>query len=62
MSNYAIKAGLINATGVDVSEFPKKVNLTNLKSDVDKLQIDKLENVPIHLNNLKIKIDKTRCW
>ena len=55
MSNYAIKAGLINATGVDVSKFLKKVNLTNLKSDVDKLQIDKLKNVPINLNNLKIK-------
>ena len=61
MSNYAIKAGLVNATGFDVSKCPKKVNLTNLKSDVDKLQIDKLKNVTINLNNLKIKIDKTIC-
>ena len=37
----------------------KKADLANLKSNVDKLDIDKLKNVPTNLNNLKInKIDE----
>ena len=36
----------------------KKTDLTHLKSDVDKLDIGKLKNVPSNLNNLKSKIDK----
>ena len=36
----------------------KKTDLANLKSDVDKLDIDKLKNVPTNLNNLKSKVDK----
>ena len=32
--------------------------LVNLKSDVDKLDIDKLKNVPSKLSNLKSKVDK----
>ena len=32
--------------------------LTNLKSNVDKLDTDKLENVPINLGNLNSKVDK----
>ena len=46
LSNYATKVDLKNAAGVDVSEFAKMADLTNLKSDVDKLGIDKLKNVP----------------
>ena len=46
LSNYATKAYFKNAVGVDTSKFAKKVDLANLKSDVDKLDIDKLENVP----------------
>ena len=41
MSNYVTKADLKNATGVDTSSFGKKVDLAHLKSDVDKLDIDK---------------------
>ena len=44
--NYATKTDLKNATGVDTSKFAEKVDLANLKSDVDKLDIDKLKNVP----------------
>ena len=33
----------------------KKTDLTNLISDVDKLSIEKLKNVPSILNNLKVK-------
>ena len=40
LSNYATKADLKNATG-----------LANLKSNVDKLDIYKLKNVPTDLSN-----------
>ena len=36
----------------------KKVDLASLKSNLNKLNIDKLKNVPINLNILKNKIDK----
>ena len=36
----------------------KNVDLANLKSNVDKLDIDKLKNVPTNLTNLKNKVDK----
>ena len=58
LSNYATKADLKNATGVDTSKFAKKVDLANLKSNVDKLVIDELKNVPSNLINLKSKVDK----
>ena len=45
-------------TGVDTSKFVKKVDLINLKSNVDKLDINKLKDVPTDLSNLKIKVDK----
>ena len=35
LSNYATKADLKNATGVDKSKFFKKVDLAKLKSDED---------------------------
>ena len=46
LSNYATKADLKNATGVVVSSFARKTYLASLKSNVDKLDIDKLKNVP----------------
>ena len=66
LSNYATKADLKNATkadlknatGVDTSKFAKRVDLPNLKSSVDKLDIDKLKNVPTNLSNLQSKVDK----
>ena len=58
LSNYATKADLKNATGVDTSKFAKNVDLASLKSEVDKLDIDKLEKVPTGLNSLKSKEDK----
>ena len=33
-------------------------NLASLKSNVDKLDIDELKNVPTNLSNLKSKVDK----
>ena len=58
MSNYATKLDLENATDLDPSGFAKKIDLVNLKSDVDKLDIDKLKNVLSNLSNLKNKVDK----
>ena len=58
MSNHATKRGLKNAAGIDLSSFAKKVDLANLNSYVDKLDIDKLKNLPTNLNNLKNKADK----
>ena len=36
LPNYATKADLKNATGVDTSKIAKKIDLANLKSNVDK--------------------------
>ena len=54
-SNYAIKTDLKNATGVVISDFAKKIDLADLKSHVDKLEIDKLKNMPRNLHNLERK-------
>ena len=51
MSNYATNVDLKNASGVDTSDFAKKTNLANLKSDVDILDIDKFKNVPSSLGS-----------
>ena len=53
LSNYATKTDLKNATGIDTSSFAKNVDLANLKSNVGKLDIDKLKNIPTNLKNLK---------
>ena len=45
LPNYATKADLKNATGVDILDFAKKVDLATSKSDVDELHIDKYVNV-----------------
>ena len=58
LSNYETKADLKNATGAVTSKFAKKVDLASLIPDVDKLDIDKLKNVPTGLNSLKSKVDK----
>ena len=58
LSNYVTKADLKNATGADRIDFAKKTDLASLKSDLDKLDIDKLKNVQDHLINLNSKVDK----
>ena len=58
LPNYATNADLKNATGVDASKFAKKVDFAGLKSEVDKLDINKLEKVRTALNSLKSKVDK----
>ena len=39
-------------THVDTSSFALKANLANLKTEVDKLDIDKLALVPVDLSKL----------
>ena len=56
--NHATKADLKNEAGVETSKFARKIHLANLKSDVDKLDIDKLKHVSTNLSNLKSKVDK----
>ena len=52
LSNYATKADVKNITHVDTSSFALKTNLANLKTEVDKLDIDKLVSVPVDLSKL----------
>ena len=58
LSNYVTKTGIKNITHVDTSGFALKINLTNLKIEVDKLDIDKLKSLPNNLSNLKTRVDK----
>ena len=52
LSNYATKTNLKNVTHVDTSSFALKTNLANLKTEVDKLDIDKLVPVSVDLSKL----------
>ena len=52
LSNYATKADIKNISHVDTSSFALKTNLANLKTEVDKLDIDKLKPVPTDLSKL----------
>ena len=49
MSNYATKTDIKNISHVDNSSFALKTNLPNLKTEVDKLDIDILAPVPVDL-------------
>ena len=52
LSNYAAKADIKTISHADSSSFALKANLANLKTEVDKLDIDKLVSVPIDLSKL----------
>ena len=52
LSNYATKADIENISHVDTSSFALKTNLASLKTEVDKLDIDKLAPVPVDLSKL----------
>ena len=52
LSNYATKADTQNVSHVDTSSFALKTNLPSLKTQVDKLDIDKLVPVPVDLSKL----------
>ena len=50
--NYATKSDLKNITHADVSSFASKTNLASLKTEVDKIDTDKLKTVPADLAKL----------
>ena len=52
LSNYATKTDLKNVSHVDVSSFALKSNLASLKTEVDKIDADKLKTVPADLAKL----------
>ena len=52
LTNYARKTDLKNITHVDVSSFASKTNLAALKTEVDKIDADKLKTTPTDLAKL----------
>ena len=52
LANYATKNDFKNITHVDVSSYATKTNLAALKTEVDKIDTDKLKTVPADLAKL----------
>ena len=52
ISNYATKADIKNLSQVDTLSLALKANLASLKTEVDKLAIDKLVPIPVDLSKL----------
>ena len=52
LSNYATKKDIKDITHTDASGFVSKTNLAALKSEVDKIDTDKLKTVPNDLAKL----------
>ena len=52
LTNSATKTDLKNITHVDVSSFASKTNLAALKTEVDKIDTDKLKTTPTDLAKL----------
>ena len=57
LANYATKDDVKNITHVDVSSFVSKTNLAALKTEVDKIDADKLKAVPVDLAKLSNVVD-----
>ena len=55
--NYATKTDLKNITHVNVSSFASKTNLAALKTEVDKIDADKLKTTPADLAKLTNAIE-----
>ena len=58
LSNYATKTYIKNISHIDTSSLALKSDLGSLKTEVDKLDSDKLKSLPNNLINLKSKVDK----
>ena len=52
LSNYATKTNIKNISHVNTSSFALKINLVSLKTEIDKLDINKLVPVPTDLSKL----------
>ena len=57
LANYATKTDLKNVTYVDVSSFASKTNLAALKTEVDKIDPDKLKTTPTDLAKLTSAVE-----
>ena len=57
LNKYATKTDLKNITHVDVSSFASKTNLAALKTEVDKIDTDKLKTAPTDLAKLTNAIE-----
>ena len=57
LTNYAMKDDVKNITHVDVSSFASNTNLAALKTEVDKLDTDKLKTTPADLAKLTNAVD-----
>ena len=66
LTNYATKDDVKNITHVDVSSYASKTNLAALKTEVDKIDTDKLKTVPNDLaklsNVVKNDVVKKTCY
>ena len=58
LSNYLTKIDIKNISHADTSSIALKPNLASFKTEVDKLDIDKLKSLLKNLSNLKSKVDK----
>ena len=57
LPNCTTKADLKDAAGVDTSDLANKTDLANLKSDVNRLDIDIWKNIPSNLCNFNSNVD-----
>ena len=57
LANYATKTDPNNITHVDVSSFASKTNLATLKTEVDKIDANKLKTTPADLAKLTNAIE-----
>ena len=55
--NYAAKEKVEHAAGIDTSDLTAKKDLIALKAEGNKLEINKVINVSISLNNLKTEVN-----
>ena len=53
LSNFATKSYLKSATDVGTSKFANKVDLASLKSEIDELDMGKLETTSVALSKLR---------
>ena len=58
LSNYAAKADIKNISDLNTSRFALKSDLASLKTEVDKLDIDKLLPVPVDLSKVSDVLKK----
>ena len=66
LTNYATKTDLKNITHLNVGSFASNTNLEALKTEVDKIDADKLKTAPVDLAKLtnaveNVLVKKTDC-